>query len=240
MQPWFVADPVFENCPDPLPQRWFLIEGKHECVRPNILSAEAVQQLFGHAPGSKAPSRPSHRAPQQYTLSQQGEPIPLRTGFNFPEASAACEEMIGDGDDLAGFHEPIRAATYRKAKEAIVLKLPFDRDAYITHLTQVVLSAPRGNRKVGEIESRVKDIPRMLDGALRRVLQQEAARQASYKTCVPRFPEQALPIAEAQIKIKDILAEFVALADAFHAQQQVSYEDIAQGCRDVRRSAASA
>ena len=68
VQAHFIADPLFENCSDPIQRRWLLIEGRNECVTPIILNADEVQTKFGFVPSAKNNDQPK-RKKQLFTVT---------------------------------------------------------------------------------------------------------------------------------------------------------------------------
>ena len=137
----------------------------------------------------------------------------------WPKSTKRCEKLIGDGPGMLGFHEGILAATFRKAYDIEVHKVPFDEPEYLFHLHNLILSAPRGSHRNNpyiEDVSSLAEIKRALDNGRRRVIAQQIARRSSLKRCQPRFGGQMVSLNDALEAVSIVSERWVKKAVVHH------------------------
>jgi hypothetical protein len=100
VQPHYVAAPIIQGGPDPIPRRFGWLKGHEDCVVLPELKAEHPRQRSFIPPGALG-SASSSRGP-------------------YPGGGGDVEDalaQLGDGEGLYGFHEPLRIATMRYARQ---------------------------------------------------------------------------------------------------------------------------
>jgi hypothetical protein len=113
VQPHYVANPIIEGGPDPIPRRFGWIKGAEDTVALPPLTAEEPRQ---RTPGT-------HNG-----VSGLGMDDPLG--------------RLGDGEGLNGFHEPLRSAALAYARQALQFG-GRDDAAFIAACQDAIDAAPR-------------------------------------------------------------------------------------------------
>jgi hypothetical protein len=136
-QPHFIAAPIIEGGPDPIPRRTGWRKGsEHTVALPALLA-------------SVARSRPAGTG---------------ATGLVGGVDDALTR--LGDGDGLDGFHVPLRTATLRYARRCLRHN-ERDDEALKPQLRSAIEAAPRDPRRRAEVREYLEDsyLQRLIDGA---------------------------------------------------------------------------
>ena len=112
VQPHYVAPPIFSNRPDPLPRRGGLMVREHAFASLPQIDRQELRQ---------------------YAIEHSGAPIRAR-GFR------ENLRLIGDGDGLGRFHEPIRSAIMWAVRDA---RGPLDERQIKAEVREAIRHAPK-------------------------------------------------------------------------------------------------
>ena len=174
-QPHFIAAPILEGGPDPIPRRtgW-----RHGLEREVILPAPT----------------PAWRPPR-----------PASTPGGGPSAGV---DLIGDGEGLAGFHEPLRTATLRYARECARAGTR-DDEALKAQLRTKIEAAPRDLAKRPSIADYLADdyLDRLITGAFALL-----SGDPEIAEIQPHHAAPAGTVAQARSAIADHIAGFLQRA----------------------------
>jgi hypothetical protein len=115
VQAHYVAAPIFEDIPDPIPCRSGLMEREHDfATLPELIQAELKQQAKANGTDTSA-----------------------LEGADFED----CLSKIGNGAGLDGFHLPIRQAVMAAVRGTAVMAI--DDAALKTRIRQAIAAAPK-------------------------------------------------------------------------------------------------
>ena len=137
VQPHYVAPPIFSNCPDPLPRRGGLMVREHDFARLPQIDRQELRQ---------------------YAIEHSGAPIRAR-GFR------ENLRLIGDGDGLGRFHEPIRSAIMWAVRDA---RGPIDDRQIKAEVRNAIRHAPKGPDRDPSNYLSDEYLDSSISGALRR------------------------------------------------------------------------
>ena len=148
VQPHYVAAPVVEGGPDPIPRRFGWIKGTEDAVTlPTITQAPPRQPGTGNYSGTSG-------------------------------SIEDCLARIGDGDGLSGFHDPLRTAIMRYAGHCSRGAIQRDDEAFKRSLIEAILQAPRGPQRHSVQQYTADDyLQRSIDGAFALLLTRETDHQ---------------------------------------------------------------
>jgi hypothetical protein len=144
VQPHYIATPIIEGGPDPIPRRFGWIKGSEDVV--------ALPPLKAEEPRQRSPGGTNAGA----SASASGDPL----------------ERLGDGEGLHGFHEPLRSACWNYAVRSRRFGDRDDK-SFIQTLKNAIDAAPRrpdrdiGNYVDGDY------LQRSIDGAFARLADQD-------------------------------------------------------------------
>lgn len=184
VQPHYVAPPVFTNAPDPIPVRTGLMEREYDfATLPDLDVAALRQEARVAGAGSSA----------------------LNDAPDFESRIA----LIGDGEGLAGFHEPITMAIMAAVRAAGLKTV--DEEALKARLREAIDNAPHGqNRDPSRYLS-----DEYLDGSIRGAVSRAKEEYAkAIKSTIYPAPDE-VDIVTARRQTRDAIDIFLTKATEF-------------------------
>ena len=182
-QPHYIADPIIEGGPDPLPRRTGWRTGEDDCV--------ALPALI---PGWGKP-----RAPR----NTSGGTAAGGTGGSVQNAL----ELLGDGEGLEGFHALLRTATMRHARQCARYGNRDDDDLK-KRIREAVRAAPRKtSRDDWEIYLGDDYLDRLIDGAVALVATGDPDEASSIK---PEFTAPTATVDQARHAVRGAVRGFLS------------------------------
>jgi hypothetical protein len=190
VQPHYIAAPIIEGRPDPLPRRTGMIRGLSDAVS---LPPPSARARSGATYGTRR-SNPSLHDPLA---------------------------VLGDGEGLAGFHEPLRTAALHYARRCMSLGRR-DDELFIEAMTTAVTNAPR--RPDRAISPYLDSIyhQRSIDGAFTWLAGLNMDGQAAASDAPPL---NRAPPDEARGALRIAVGAFFADADAYDSDMSRLRDD---------------
>ncbi len=186
----YIKDPEFDGCPDPIPERWGILPGKHRRVAikiENVSASENAREL-----PRKEPSR---------VARTRNRVVPLGAG------TAAWDKdwrshFLRLGDGREGFHDPIRASTYylgsQLVEDGIVregMSIDQMREAaapYLAEIETAAIAAPR-TRSLAAVQEETSRLWEYTQKPILRALADRAIEETA-----PHFPDTAVSLAAGE------------------------------------------
>jgi hypothetical protein len=190
-QPIYVARPIFDGVPEPVPLRSGLRRGDRDAI--------TLPTITKQSKGVK-----KH-------INQGGQSASFGGGYE------AFRRSIGDHHNGDGFHQPIKSAvaSYIAAHGSSVDTVWLRDD-----LEQAIRSAPRDVDKHPDyyIETRVRDLDTLIPHILEMQRLSETAR-LDIQECEPTYPEPMGSVVEARMRLVEIANQHVSAAIAYAAER---------------------
>lgn len=205
VQPHYIANPEFLDGPDPIPDRWGILAGKHEFVRLAVRQLSA--SIKSGVPEKRLQQR--HLVGKHARLNLEHRPEP------WPQGHEECLAQLKDTNDL---HHGALVTTRRLVQKLIdagaitqetprtVVEQVLAPDIALIEAT-IRAARPSLPRRTAE------EIARMTEyaiGALALVFAQRTARFGP-----PSYPDTSVRLETATTAINAVLSDFVAQATAF-------------------------
>lgn len=206
VQPHYIAAPIIQGGPDPIPRRFGWLQGSRDYVTlPELQPEQPRRQRSSSSAGHRSAGSMGQRSSGGGRGSYAG-------GSGSVEDALA---QLGDGEGLYGFHEPLRTATMRYARQCQRYGSR-DDDALKAKLTAAIKAAPCGPARsgVGEYLDEVYQ-QRLIDGAFA-LLDGNADNEA-----VP--PHHAAPVGDivaARQELRDRVGAFMERTTAWWADDE--------------------
>ena len=197
-QPHYIADPIIEGGPDPLPRRTGWRIGEDDSVTlPALISSWRKPRAARNASGGSSAGG---------------------IGGNVQDAL----ELLGDGEGLEGFHAPLRTATMRYARQCARYGNPDDDDLK-RRLREAVRAAPKSpSRAVWESYLADDYLDRLIDGAVALVATGDPDAPPSIK------PEVAAPtttVDQARVAVRGAVCDFLTRVTAWWSTDESEASD---------------
>lgn len=138
---------------------------------------------------------------------QPRRPSAQRAGSDSGGSFAWGLAMIG-GE--GGLRQPALSALAARVAEIGADCAVLERDAMIAQVAGSLLAAPPGHRSRQTVDGYVSGLGSMFDWLLERQKQTEAARTM----CPPRYSDSSLSLADAEVKLDEVMSEFFNQARA--------------------------
>ena len=197
-QPHFVADPIIEGGHDPLPARTGWLDGTEDVVLlPPV------------------------------TARQAGERPRPTTGSLPPGDMLAALALLGHGEGRRGFHEPLRAATLRYARQCVRFG-ERDDDLLKAQLQDAIRAAPvRPGTRDSELEPYLSDayLQAFIDGAFRLV----RTGDADLAGVSPHHQGATGDAGSVRAELRTLMADAFARARGFYTGAEPDHDLLAVG-----------